>query len=228
MTCALAAGRDGRTPDVSRHGDAHVCFQAASPSANPMPPPAVAPPPPPPPPPSLPSKPVPEPVEPPRAAVEAPAPPAIAPQPSPAPPPAAVKPIPGPDPQAPPPAAADNGRRRQQPAGDESAVAKPQPAPAAASEPVASEGSPLSLLVSMQLAALPGVCFAVCTPIFVCLQCSRFVADLRCAARVCTQNGLGIVLAGGLGLGFLFLKSQDAERTEQAFECVLLLEIWSA
>ena len=35
-----------------------------------------------------------------------------------------------------------------------------------------------------------------------------------------SQNGIGIVLAGGLG-GYLYLKSQDAERAESAFECAL-------
>ena len=77
------------------------------------------------------------------------------------------------------------------------------------------EGSPLSLLVSAQLAALPAISLAAH------LIASDYVPvllPLKCAYGCASQNGLGIVLAGGLG-GYLYLKSQDAERAEQGFEC---------
>jgi len=35
---------------------------------------------------------------------------------------------------------------------------------------------------------------------------------------MCSQNGVGIVLAGGLG-GYVYLKSKDTKRAETAFEC---------
>ena len=36
---------------------------------------------------------------------------------------------------------------------------------------------------------------------------------------VCSQNGIGILAAGGLG-GYVFLKNRDTARAETAFQCV--------